>query len=131
MVIERSIGLKFKSISVGNNHVVAVTEGSQVYSWGNSNNSKLGHHVAEHYSRELGDRTTSRSMGLFVIDTPTLIEGVSDVVQVQTGLEYTVTMRFMEAAAGLEGLRAHHRDESEGSFGARRGDQFGGENLED
>jgi hypothetical protein len=131
MVIERSIGLKFKSMSVGNNHVVAVTEDNAVYSWGNSNNYKLGHHVAGNYSRELTDRTTSRSMGLYIIDTPTLVEGVTDVVQVQTGLEYTVLPRIIKAATGLKGLCAHHWYVSEGRFGAWGRDHFRRQDFQD
>ena len=30
MLVEKSIGLKFKQMAIGNNHVLAVTEGGEV-----------------------------------------------------------------------------------------------------
>jgi Regulator of chromosome condensation (RCC1) repeat len=60
------------------------------YSWGTTEFHKLGHTFQDVFHRELSDRRTVRGTTSQVVGEPAKIEGLSDVSQVQCGLQYSV-----------------------------------------
>lgn len=116
-LVEKTVGLKFVQMSVGDNHVMGVTEEGEVYSWGTTENYKLGH-SQEQKKKDFRDRSSKKSNFDWIVSDPTKIEGLKDIVQAECGVEYSVNWLLMTALFEQEWGGLFLRQIIEGSSGS-------------